>query len=141
METVQCLTSGNPVGCSIGDIEPDGQRIVSITSFFNDAPLFEVDLPNIVGVRLKAQAAGEVTLANNQAVVFHNTEIPDIIVGNIELENGVRKMNIRILRPSAVGFGLEKSSNMDGPWEPVDANSVPIEGENGFVRGRRSSGN
>jgi hypothetical protein len=139
-ETVQCLTSGNPLGCSIADIEPSGERVVSITSFFQDLPINEDEHPSIVRVRLKAQAAGEVTLANNQAVISHNTEIPNILVEPLEFENGSKVFVFRILKPKAAGI-VEKSSNLLGPWVEVEGNSIPIEGDSGYVRARPASGN
>jgi hypothetical protein len=139
-EAVQCLTSGNPVGCSIGDIEPGGERMVSITAYFQDVPNIESENPDIVGVRLKAQAAGEVILSNNQAVVFHATEIPDIIVETIELQNGSKVFVFRNLKSETKPI-VETSVTLFGPWELVEGNTIPIAGESGFVRTRPASGN
>lgn len=138
-----CLTSGNPAGCSIGDIEPGGQRVVVITSALRSLPPDEDNYPSIAGVRLKAQASGELTLTNNQAVVFHSLEIPMFDVQVEKLEGDQFFFSVRILRPKALeaegGIILESAPALTGPWNPVAGNSVDANGDSQFVRGRTAA--
>ena len=138
-EAIQCLTSGNSDDCSIGDIEPGGERTISITTYFQEAPDNADEHPSDVFVRLYARSSGEFTLDNNQAIVSHETQIPDIVAELMELENGSKVFLLRVLNPKAIG-GMETSATLAGPWRPVEGNTIPIEGDSGFVRTRPASG-
>jgi hypothetical protein len=143
-EAAACLVSGNAGGCSIGDIEPGGQRVLSITSAFTGLPSDEDDYPTLAGVRVKAQAVGELSLNNNQALEINNTSIPDFIFIDTGVEGDQFRFSTLILRPKALGLKgeliLEHAPAIDGPWTPVEGDSVDATESSQFVRGRIDPG-
>ena len=118
-----CLKTGTTQGCLLGDIEPGGQRILTLHVDFDRIPESQQDRPFQVTLGLHAEAAGELVLENNDANSTHAIKIPIIEFIGTFIQDGKVHLRMHILKPEDFdmndGFVIESSHSVNGPWTSI----------------------